>query len=152
MTKSIIDGQVSDRCTMQFLWWQLRFQVCSRATKFRAWKHFEWGDFYSGKSWNKYNFCVSYVDCGIIIDKALVFSKGHLPPKSLLYFLESSCKNLEIVLKVQDSKCGIYLPDFYIILHVNNFKLFSKTTNAGNVHKIKCNLIMSQLLISRNIS
>ena len=34
----------------------------------------------------------AYVDCGTIIDKALVFSKGRPPPKSVLYFLESCCK------------------------------------------------------------
>lgn len=38
-----------------------------------------------------------------------------------------------MVLKVHDYKWGICLPDSNVILPVNNFKLFSKTTNAGNV-------------------
>lgn len=41
----------------------------------------------------------AYIDGATVIDKALVFSKDHPPPKSLLYFLENCCKNLEIVLK-----------------------------------------------------
>lgn len=48
--------------------------------------------------------------CGTVTDKALMYSKGHPPSKSLLYFLESACKKRN-VLKTQDSKWGICLPD-----------------------------------------